>query len=138
MPIQFSNRSESWWSKPEDKENPHAPAFKIRVLDGFMAGAIIDRNASLRREDIEGAAALYRETIRLGLCDWKNVLDRDGNEIPFRADMNGRPINSTLKILESDWLLVFGLASAITSRNTLFSGDEDGEKTLGNLTSPSN
>lgn len=64
------------------------------------------------------------ETLRRGLRGWRNMRDRDGNEVPFKS--NGSPNRPSEESIGAIPLrLRAELANAITERNTMTGLEQD-------------
>lgn len=77
-----------------DKGTDKATVFEIGSLDSRIMGRITDKATTMsinpNRPDEEvdttvNASEVAFETVQYGLRGWKNFVDEDGNEIPFKT-----------------------------------------------------
>lgn len=106
MAIITANPVASRWYTPASQEGEESPAkFKIRPLDGEQLSEAMYQAKITENGGIELHPDGMRSALRNGLIDWQNVMDTDGNEIPFsrtairllpwteRLDLAGEIIN---------------------------------------------
>lgn len=108
--------------------------FIVGQLDAFTAANITDRLAkySLNNNGSEELASISLnkneldvDTVRLGLKGWRNLQDKDGNEVQFKTasesfkGLGNREVASkdSIKRLRSEWIKE--LADAIRGENVL-------------------
>ena len=71
-----------WYTPATEKEKDAPREFKVRGLDSLEAWDVMPE---LTYEDgmVISTGRGLRNALRLGLMDWKNHRDKDGNEIAF-------------------------------------------------------
>jgi hypothetical protein len=89
MPIALSKDETCpvWLRSDADKPEAERPTF----LFHYLTRAEVRRVDAWRKEgegaaEVEQIEAMLDKIIRLGLAGWRNVRDRDGNEIPYSPD----------------------------------------------------
>lgn len=73
---------ESDQAKPEAEQ----PTFTFRYLSNRewkQVAKTTDKLSELRKEGLDNMLTSIEEGLKVGLVDWKNIKDRDGNSIPY-------------------------------------------------------
>lgn len=86
MALRAASPLAPFWYEPEGQEGSPT-RFKIRGLTGLE---LVDVNAEAKpdpeNKSMKFGAGAIRSALGAALLGWENLLDADGNQIPFGAD----------------------------------------------------
>ncbi len=127
MPVQLSFAETKWVGTSDDDFKipgdhasgllDEAPAFEIGAIPDDQWSAIMSAHArGFRGADEE--AQYLRDTLALGLRNWRNVNDKEGNPEPFTA-ARGRASSKCVDRIMRDWMKAFTINSQIIIYNTV-------------------
>jgi len=110
-----------------DEKIPPVVIDKDGTLFYFTVTPGVKRQARLNmylRGELD-AGAFHNDLFRKALTGWENLVDPDGNEVPFSAQVRDRLVNGCDIFNDEDIITVFGLA---VEKKTDATATETGEE----------